>query len=161
MGSGVSSGDASASRVRKTQFCCKEIRSRVRPSRYWPVHGMDKLHRKERRWYRWNCQDDISSVQADARINLTYDIAELTHEINVGLQSPPRVVHLHNKATKSRREINMMRVHYCPLSWDSVCSHLHHIQVRCKILVAGNRGDPIITITCQGAENRSGQVNRG
>ena len=29
----------------------------------------------------------------------------------------------------------MMRVHWCPLSWNSVCSHLYHIQLRCKTLL--------------------------
>ena len=68
MGSGVSSGDALASRTRSIrvqnrQFCCKEILSQVQPSRSWPGHGMYKWHRKEMRWYHWNHQDDISVVQ--------------------------------------------------------------------------------------------------
>ena len=70
IGSGVSSGDASASRTRsvrvqKRQFCCKEIRSQVQPMISGPGHGMDKWHRKERRRYHWNYQEDISAVQVD------------------------------------------------------------------------------------------------
>ena len=55
---------------------------------------------------------------------------------------------LHNEATKSRQKRdNNDESSLLPLSWDSVCSHLYHIQLRCKPCyeTPSNRGDPIIT----------------
>ena len=67
--------------------------------------------------------------------NLRSHIAELTHEI----YSPYGVkTDLHKEVTESRQKRDIdddSSLLSCPFSWDSICSRLYHIQVRCKTLL--------------------------